>query len=114
MSKKTVASIVAAGLVGLEVLPVANTAQAVTNQTYMQPLVREDYYPSFERRYPNMPGTNFRAARPEEYPRIFGGDCDLWRFGRPRTLFDCEDSFPLRRRNPVDHQGSGNRRNQRR
>jgi hypothetical protein len=46
----------------------------------------------------NMPGTNFRAARPEEYPRIFGGDCDLWRFGR--SMFDCEEYFFYPRRNP--------------
>jgi hypothetical protein len=51
------------------------------------------------RRNENMPGTNFRAARPEEYPRIFGGDCDLWRFGR--SMFDCEEYFFYPRRNPA-------------
>jgi hypothetical protein len=71
---------------------------AVTPNTQLQPLVRQDDYPTFERRYPNMPGTNFRAARPEEYPRIFGGDCDLWRRGR--TPFECKDFFPRKRRNP--------------
>jgi hypothetical protein len=99
----TLAVALSVSMAALDLLPAASPARAVTNQTYMQPLVREDYYPSFDRRYPNMPGTNFRAARPEEYPRIFGGDCDIWRAGRPRSLFDCEDFFPRKRRNPVTH-----------
>jgi hypothetical protein len=91
------------GLGGAMVTPAillsTRPAEAVTPQTQMQPFVQEDSYPSFEKRYSNMPGTNFRAARPEEYPRIFGGDCALWRRGR--TLYRCEDFYPRKRRNPA-------------
>lgn len=99
IARLAIAVTLGASVVALDLLQMAHPAGAVTNQTQMRPLVRQDDYPSFERRYPNTPGTNFRAARPEEYPRIHG--CAAWRLGG--TAFECEDFFfPRRWRNPVD------------
>jgi hypothetical protein len=73
------------------------TAGAVSVQNQTQTILPQYYYPKFQG--DNMPNTNFRAARPEEYPQIFGGDCNLWRRGR--IVFNCVDPSPPRRRNPV-------------
>jgi hypothetical protein len=104
MNRKIVPVAMAAALsvsiAGLDLVQAGSPASAVTNQTTTRPLVRQD-------NYPNMPGTNFRAARPEEYPRIFG--CVPWRLGG--TAFECEDFFfPRRWRNPVDRRDRSDHR----
>jgi hypothetical protein len=83
--------------IGLNAVVGSQTAGAVSVQNQTQTILPQYYYPKFEGDAP--PKTNFRAARPEEYPQLFGGDCNLWRRGR--AIFNCVDPSPPRRRNPV-------------
>lgn len=96
MNRRHVLLAIGTGIAAPSLLLKNRAAEAVTPQTQMQPLIREDYYPNFERKYPNIPGTNFRAARPEEYPYHFSDDCSFWRRGG--ALFDCRDFYPRRLR----------------
>lgn len=96
--KSSTLTLMVAFAASLTALTGSQTAGAVSVRNQTQTILPQYSYPEFKG--DNMPNTNFRAARPGEYPQLFGGDCNLWR--RSRTDFNCVDPFPRKRRNPHD------------